>query len=171
MSSILGVASERVMKGFFSPHHSFGKAVFWLCFMGYCLHVIEEYDLGWQPWAVQVLGLPVTWGDFYITNGFGVIPLGIVAGSLGWGTPAVSLLLPGVMLVNAVVFHMLPSLNSGAYSPGLITALALFLPLGGWCFTTAWLHERSTLKLVIPGSILLMAFPVVMLKLKPLLGY
>jgi hypothetical protein len=75
------------------------------------------------------------------------------------------------MLVNAVVFHILPSLNSGAYSPGLMTALALFLPLGGWCFITAWLHQRSTLKLVIPGSILLMAFPVVMLKLKPIIGY
>jgi len=159
------------MKNFFSPNTAFGKSVFWICLLAYGLHVIEEYDLGWQPWAVQVLGLPVTWGDFFITNGFGVMPLGLVAGSLGWSVPAASLLLPGVMLVNASVFHILPSVRSAAYSPGLISALLLFLPLGGWCMVTALLHHKDSLKLVTPLSVLLMAFPVVMLKLKPLLGY
>ena len=162
---------EPLMKERFSPNSTFGRAVFWLCWLAYCLHVIEEYDLGWQPWAVQVLGLPVTWGDFYITNGFAVMPIGLIAGSVGWGIPALSLLLPGLMVMNAVFFHIAPSLFSGAYSPGLLTAIALFLPLGAWCMLTAFFHFRSTLKLVIPASALLMAFPVVILKLKPILGY
>ena len=55
-------------------------------FMAYCLHVIEEYDLGWQPWAVQVLDTRDLERLLH-RNGFGVIPLGIVAGSLGWSTP------------------------------------------------------------------------------------
>jgi len=155
----------------FSPQSSFGRAVFWLCLLAYGLHVIEEFDLGWQPWAVQVLGLPVSWSDFYITNGFGVIPLGLMAGSLGWSVPAASLLLPGVMLVNAVGFHIIPTLRTGLFSPGLISALLLFLPLSGWCMVTAFKHHRSSLKVVMPLSVMLMAFPVVMLKLKPLLGY
>ncbi len=46
----------------FSTQSPFGRAVFWLCLLAYGLHVIEEFDLGWQLWAVQVLGLPVTWG-------------------------------------------------------------------------------------------------------------
>ena len=167
----IAVADGRAMETRFSPNSPFGRSVFWLCLLAYGLHVIEEYDLGWQPWAVQVLGLPVTWGDFFITNGFGVMPLGLLAGSLGWGVPAASLLLPGVMLVNAVGFHILPSLRSGAYSPGLISALVLFLPLGGWCMATAFRHHKDSLKFVMPVSVLLMAFPVVMLKLKPLLGY
>ena len=54
-----------------SPQSAFRRSVFWLCFLAYGLHVIEEYDLGWQPWAVQVLGLPVSWDDFCITNGWG----------------------------------------------------------------------------------------------------
>ena len=131
----------------FSPQSPFGRSVFWLCLLAYGMHVIEEYDLGWQPWAVQVLGLPMTWGDFFITNGF------------------------GVMLMNALGFHILPSLRSGAYSPGLISALLLFLPLGGWCMATAFRHHKDSLKLVMPLSVLLMGFPVVRLKLKPLLGY
>ena len=155
----------------FSPQSAFGRSVFWLCFLAYGLHVIEEYDLGWQPWAVKVLGLPVSWGDFYITNGFGVMPLGLLAGSLGWSVPSASLLLPGLMLVNAIGFHVLPSLHSGMYSPGLITALGLFLPLSGWCLITAARHHRRALMLAVPLSPVVMAFPVVMLKLKPLLAF
>ena len=32
--------------------------MFWLCLLAYGLHVIEDYDLGWQPAAMQVLGQP-----------------------------------------------------------------------------------------------------------------
>ena len=41
-----------------SPQSAFGRSVFWLCFLTYGLHVIEDYDLGWQPAAMQVLGQP-----------------------------------------------------------------------------------------------------------------
>lgn len=155
----------------FNPNSSLGKAIFWLCLMAYGLHVIEEYDLGWKPWAEQILGLPVTWGDFYITNGFGVIPLGLLAGSVGWQVPAAALLLPGLMLVNALAFHLLPTLRTGLYSPGLITAMLLFLPLAGWCLATAYVHHRKALIIAIPLSALFMAFPVIMLLLKPVIGY
>jgi len=155
----------------FHPESALGRAIFWLCLVAYGLHVIEEYDLGWQPWAVQVLGLPVTWGDFYITNGFGVIPLGLLAGSVGWQVPAAALLLPGVMLVNAVGFHVLPFVRTGQFSPGLITALLLFFPLAGWSVITAFRHHRKALLLAMPLSVLIMAFPVVILLLKPVLGY
>lgn len=159
------------MNKLFSTESSLGRSIFWLCLLAYGLHVIEEYDLGWQPWAVQVLGLPVSWGDFYVTNGFAVIPLGLLAGSLGWAVPAASLLLPGLMLVNAIGFHILPFIRTGLFSPGLITAVTLFLPLAGWCLITAYIHHRKALITAIPMSALFMAFPVVMLLLKPLLGY
>lgn len=155
----------------FSPTSSLGRSIFWLCLLAYGLHVIEEYDLGWQPWASQVLNLPVSWGDFYVTNGFEVIPLGLLAGSLGWSVPTASLLLPGLMLVNAVGFHILPFLRTGLFSPGLITALLLFLPLAGWCMVTAFRHHKSSLLIAIPASVLFMAFPVIILLLKPVLGY
>ncbi|NDD69200.1 MAG: HXXEE domain-containing protein [Synechococcaceae bacterium WB9_4xC_028] len=155
----------------FNPASPLGKAIFWLCLVAYGLHVIEEYDLGWKPWAEQVLGLPVTWGDFYITNGFGVIPLGLLAGGVGWQVPAAALLLPGLMLVNAVGFHVLPALRTGLYSPGLITAILLFFPLAGWCVVTAYRHHRKALFIAMPLSVLIMAFPVVILLLKPVLGY
>ena len=29
-----------------SPQSAFGRSVFWLCFLAYGLHVIEDYDLG-----------------------------------------------------------------------------------------------------------------------------
>ena len=155
----------------FSPTSAFGRSIFWLCLLAYGLHVIEEFDLGWQPWAVEVLGLPVTWNDFYITNGFGVIPLGLLAGNIGWDFPAVSLILPGLMIVNAVGFHILPFIRTGLFSPGLITALLLFLPLAGWSMITAYRHHRSALWVAMPLSVLFMGFPVAILLLKPILGY
>lgn len=39
------------MKERFDPGSPLGKAIFWLCLVAYGLHVIEEYDLGWKPWA------------------------------------------------------------------------------------------------------------------------
>ena len=39
----------------FNPASPLGKAIFWLCLVAYGLHVIEEYDLGWKPWAERTL--------------------------------------------------------------------------------------------------------------------
>jgi len=75
------------------------------------------------------------------------------------------------MVVNAVGFHVLPAVRTGLYSPGLITALVLFLPLSGWCLITAYRHHRRALLLAMSLSVLLMAFPVLILLLKPVLGY
>ena len=75
------------------------------------------------------------------------------------------------MLVNAVGFHVLPALRTGLYSPGLITAILLFFPLAGWCVVTAYRHHRKALLIAMPLSVLFMAFPVVILLLKPVLGY
>lgn len=41
-----------------SAQSAFRRSVFWLCFLAYGLHGIEDDDLGWQPAAMQVLGQP-----------------------------------------------------------------------------------------------------------------
>jgi hypothetical protein len=49
--------------------------------------------------------------------------------------------------------------------------LVLFFPLSGWCLIAAYHHHRRALLVAMPLSVLLMAFPVLMLLLKPVLGY
>ena len=109
----------------------------WLATGCYAAHILEEYQLNWRDWARQVIGLPVEWGDFYVTNAV-VIVLGIVAPNLAVAWPALALTFPALMLINATFFHVLPViLTKGRFSPGLFTAVVLFYPVGIACFVRA----------------------------------
>jgi hypothetical protein len=143
----------------------------WLATAAYALHILEEYQLNWRDWARGVLGLPVEWSDFYVVNAL-VIVLGIVAANLAGHCPGVALSFPAVMLINATFFHLLPTLWSrGRFSPGLFTAIVLFYPIGIACYWRAShngpLHLRGLIGSLVLGAAL-MAFPVVLLKIKDL---
>lgn len=100
------------------------------CVAAYGFHVVEEFVFDWQTWARQVLRLPARWEDFYVTNCL-VIVIGAVAVAIAPAWPGVALGFPGLMLINGVFMHVLPFfLHRGRFSPGLITAVLLFLPLG-----------------------------------------
>jgi hypothetical protein len=106
------------------------QTLLWLCVAAYGLHVLEEFMLDWKTWSQQVLHLPTRWDDFYITNCL-VIVIGIVAAMIAPEYPSVALGFPALMLINATLMHLTPFVvKRGRFSPGLITAVALFLPLG-----------------------------------------
>ena len=141
----------------------------WLALACYGIHILEEYQFDWRNWARAVIGLPVEWSDFYIVNAL-VIVLGGVAAELAATVPLLALAFPAVMLINATFFHVRPFLTTrGRFSPGLITAVALFYPVGIACYWRAGLDGRLDTATVL-GSLLigavLMASPVVLLKLK-----
>ena len=51
---------------------------------------------------------------------------GVVAANLAASSPGLALAFPAVMIVNATVFHVLPTLQTdGRFSPGLISAVML----------------------------------------------
>lgn len=141
----------------------------WLAMAAYAVHILEEYTFDWRDWARGVIGLPVEWTDFYVTNSV-VVALGIAQGMLAPTLPWAPLTYAALMLINAVFFHILPFVvTRGRFSPGLVTAVVLFLPLGIAMFAAA--ADEGRLDLVtsigaVVGGALLMASPVVMLKLK-----
>ncbi len=141
----------------------------WLATACYALHILEEYQLDWRNWARAVIKLPVEWTDFYILNAL-VIVFGIVAANLAARWPLLALSFPAVMLINATFFHILPVLRTrGRFSPGLITAIVLFWPVGVACYwRTAADGALGTATLI--GSLVigafLMASPIVLLKIK-----
>jgi Protein of unknown function with HXXEE motif len=101
-----------------------------------------------------------------------VIVLGIVAANLGAHHPGIALAFPALMLINATFFHVLPfALTRGRFSPGLITAVVLFYPIGIACYWRAshggTLRTRALVGSLVLGA-LLMAAPVVLLKIKNL---
>ncbi|MBD0414791.1 HXXEE domain-containing protein [Oryzicola mucosus] len=141
----------------------------WLATAAYAIHVLEEFSLDWRNWARAVIGLPVEWSDFYIVNAL-VIVLGVVAANLADVWVGVALAFPGLMLVNAIFFHILPMIRTrGRFSPGTITAVILFLPIGVTCYRVAVGSGRLDLWSLI-GSVLLaaalMATPIVLLNIK-----
>ena len=137
----------------------------WLALAAYALHILEEYTFDWRNWARAVLGLPVEWNEFYITNA-----VVMVQAELAPTLTIAPLAFAAVMLINATFFHVLPVIRArGRFSPGLVTALLLFYPIGIAEFLQAHAEGRLTTTLGVGAFLLgaaLMAFPIVMLKLK-----
>ena len=143
----------------------------WLATAAYAVHVMEEYTFNWRDWARGALGLPVEWNDFYLTNAV-VIVLGIVSAELAPTLPVAQLAYASLMLINAVLFHIWQVIRAkGRFSPGVVTAVVLFLPIGVAEFVEASregvLSVTVGASAVVAGAIL-MAFPIVMLKTKTL---
>lgn len=136
--------------------------------VAYALHILEEHTLNWLSWARSTLKLDLTWSDFYVTNAI-VVVAGISTAMIGWRLPEVSLMFPALALINALFFYIGPTLVQRRFSPGTITAVLLFLPVGIWSYYGAYLDGVLTLRasvLSTLGGALLMAYPIVLLRLK-----
>jgi len=141
----------------------------WLATACYGVHILEEYQLDWRGWARTTLRLPVEWTDFYVVNAL-VIVLGFIAAHLAASAPMLALAFPALMLINATFFHVAPFLRSkGRFSPGLISAVVLFYPVGIAAYWRA-AADRVLDSETVLGSLLigaaLMACPVVLLLIK-----
>jgi hypothetical protein len=141
----------------------------WLALAAYGVHILEEFTLDWRNWARAVIGLPVEWSDFYVTNAL-VVVLGIVQAGLAATFALAPLSFAALMLINATFFHVLPVLRTGGrFSPGVITAVLFFYPLGIASFLQANAEGRLDAAIgigaVVTGAAL-MAFPIVLLNLR-----
>jgi hypothetical protein len=99
--------------------------------------VAEEYFTGWQPWARETLGIVMPTGRFLFMNVVLVVAASVLA-SIGWKRPTLSLIIPAATLVNAIFFHILPTIVQSRVSPGVYTATLLYLPFSSWAFVGAW---------------------------------
>jgi hypothetical protein len=141
----------------------------WIATAAYALHIMEEYMFDWRDWARAVIGLPVEWGDFYIANA-AVIILGIVTAELAPTLVIAPLAFASLMLINGIVFHIAQVIRTkGRFSPGVVTAVVLFLPIGIAEFMEASkegvLSVSAALAAFLVGAVF-MAYPIIMLKLK-----
>jgi len=114
--------------------------ILWVLLFASAFHVVEEHALGWQGWAARAfgtrLGVRPTWADFWATNA-ALVVFGLAAAEVGWRAPAFALAFPALCLINAVVFHLLPSLAARRPNPGVFTATALYVPLSVWAYLAA----------------------------------
>jgi hypothetical protein len=101
----------------------------------YTLHLAEELfgGEGFELWTERALGLPVSTTRFLVLNGIAwpiFVALTVAAlrkPALAW-VPAAF----GTLVVVNGSLHLLGTLSTGSYSPGLATGLLLYLPIGGY---------------------------------------
>ncbi|HEV7671018.1 MAG TPA: HXXEE domain-containing protein [Thermoanaerobaculia bacterium] len=102
--------------------------------LAYLLHLGEEWwgGEGFVAWTARALGRPVSETRFLILNAIvwplfcALTLLAFRKRSLAW-FPAT---FGTVVLINAGL-HVLGTVVSASYSPGLVTGVFLYLPLGG----------------------------------------
>ena len=56
---------------------------------------------------------------------------------MGWRRPALSLIIPSATLVNAIFFHILPTIVQGRVSPGVYAAADPYVPFSSWALVGA----------------------------------
>ena len=113
--------------------HYRDAALLWLFPPAYLAHLAEEVwgGEGFSLWLGRILGQPLPFASFVAINtvAFVLLILGTAAAarreSRGWIAVAVAT----VVSINALL-HLAGSVVTRTYSPGLVTGIVLYLPLG-----------------------------------------
>ena len=149
-----------------SDHTRLQRALWWLVLACFA-HVAEEFGLDWSSWVKGLSGLSVGWGLFAVANAAFLI-LAAAAASFGPARPVIAFALPSLTLINAVLFHLGPTLVQGRLSPGVFTSAALYLPLSVWIFREAARCRLLSASLALRSFALgafVMALPLVLIRL------
>ena len=104
----------------------------------YLLHLAEEWwgGEGFALWTASAFGREVSTTRFLVLNGI-VWPLFAILTIAATRRPRLRWFLAtfGTVVVINAVLHLLGSLATASYSPGLVTGVALYLPVGGYALT------------------------------------
>ena len=105
----------------------------WLFPITYAVHLAEEHWIGegFCAWAERELGMTLTVQEFVAWNAFGLMLVCVGAALVArdarfrWVEIALS-----IGILGNVVAHAVASLVTDTYSPGLISGVLVWLPLG-----------------------------------------
>lgn len=103
----------------------------WLFPVTYLAHIAEEYWGGFPVWIARLWGIPTSNANFLAWNGGALVMMcaGVV---LVLATKSYRWLLVSfgtVFLINGAA-HAVASVATRSYSPGLVSGLLFFIPLG-----------------------------------------
>jgi hypothetical protein len=131
----------------------------WVVAVSCALHAAEEYFSGWQRWAYETLGIAMPTALFVVANTVLVI-LALVLARVGWRRSAASLVVPAATLMNAILFHILPTILQRRIAPGLVTAVLLYVPFSTWAYVAAWrdgVPRRALMGAFVGGTLMMLA--------------
>jgi hypothetical protein len=132
----------------------------WVVAVSCVLHPTEEYFTGWQGWARQTFGIVMPAATFVIANTLLAVCAFLFAGKVGWRRPTLSLVIPSATLVNAIFFHILPTIVQRRVSPGLFTAALLYVPFSSWALVGAvrdGVHRTTIATAIVAGTLMMVS--------------
>jgi len=101
------------------------KIILYLALVSAIIHIFEEYRYNWVKWANSFIN-GITIKQFFAVN-FLFIFLIILAIS-NYQSIIFSSSIFSLLLINSL-FHILPTIKQKRYSPGLFSAVVLFIPV------------------------------------------
>ncbi|MBI1765815.1 MAG: HXXEE domain-containing protein [Acidobacteria bacterium] len=111
----------------------------WLFPLTYLVHIAEEYAGGFYHWMARVVGAELSAQTFLSLNAIFWVVMTAAVTIAVWTQAADWLMvaLGAVVLINGSA-HTIGSLITRSYSPGLLSGLCLWAPLGVWTLRRAW---------------------------------
>jgi hypothetical protein len=116
----------------------------WLLPAAYACHLGEEWFGGFPEWMARVIGSALPRPAFIAINAiaFGLMVLASRAATRREANGWMGIAIATILLINGVA-HLLGSLATAAYSPGLFTGIVLYLPLGSLVLLRAWAQAQE----------------------------
>jgi hypothetical protein len=137
----------------------------WLAVGAYALHILEEHVLGWHGWARRNMNLSMEW-DAYATIEVVLLILGAIAAMLTPALPVLALAYAAFLVINVTFFHLIPMIIAGGkFSPGVISGIVLFYPIGYYAFWYSGLPQSTLIWAIVIGAAVIL-WPVLLLKLR-----
>jgi hypothetical protein len=130
----------------------------WVVAISCALHATEEYLTGWQQWALETLGITMPTTLFLFANTILVVAA-VVLARTGWRRPMASLVIPAATIINALFFHILPTIVQRRIAPGVVTAALLYVPFSTWAYVGAWrdgVPRRAMIAAFIAGTLMML---------------
>jgi hypothetical protein len=142
----------------------------WLAVAAYALHIMEERFLDWLGSVRKSLDLTIEQEQYRLVEGVFLI-LGAVAALVSANLPIVALSFAAFLLINAIFFHIWPMVRTGGqFSPGVITAVILFLPIVYYQYRLSAAQPADyVLSLIIGGAVIFSPVALLMMREQPTL--
>lgn len=114
--------------------------ILWLVPVAYLIHILEESPR-FVPWAVKYLGAPETFGQFVVGNiifmAYVVIATSLAVFFTNEWTLIIGLSAAAWIFSNFLI-HAYYTLRTGIYSPGVVTAGAIYVPVSLYIYSNFW---------------------------------
>jgi len=105
----------------------------WLFPFSFLIHILEEFyaGVGLPIWISNLFSIDLSTDDFILINatGFSLTLIIALLYSLGIAVPLVLLAFGTLVFVNGFI-HLGASIMTLSYSPGTLSGIILFIPLG-----------------------------------------